>query len=276
MSGEHGVRTAEQRIAWTSTKVTAGLVFVFLMAPILAIMPLSFSSSIYLTYPLPGFSFRWYEEFLTSPAWMRALKNSMIIGVGSTILSMGLGTLAALGLHSWQSRYKPLVMAVVLSPMVVPMVITAVGAYFFFAPLGLTGNYLGLILVHAALAAPFVVVTVSATLQGFDTNLMRASASLGAPPHVTFLRVVLPLIAPGLASGALFAFGTSFDEVVCVLFLAGPEQRTLPREMFSGIRENISPTITAAAVVLTLFSVIFLATLEGLRRRNERLRGAIK
>lgn len=276
MSGEHGVRTLEQRIAWTSTRWVTGLVLVFLMAPILAIMPLSFSSSIYLTYPLPGVSLRWYEEFLTSPVWMRALKNSMIIGVGSTILSMILGTLAALGLNAWQSRFKPLVLAVVLSPMVVPMVITAVGTYFFFAPLGLTGNYAGLILVHTALAAPFVVVTVSATLQGFDMNLMRAAASLGASPHVTFFRVVLPLIAPGLASGALFAFGTSFDEVVTVLFLAGPEQRTLPREMFSGIRENISPTITAAAVILTGFSVLFLASLEWLRRRNEKLQGKAK
>jgi putative spermidine/putrescine transport system permease protein len=204
---------------------------------------------------------------------MTSLKNSMIIGVASTILSMVLGTSAALGLSQWKSRIKPLVLAVVLSPAVVPGVITAVGLYFFFAPIGLTGSYLGLILAHTALATPFVVITVSATLQSFDTNLARAAASLGASPLDGFRRVTLPLILPGLAAGALFAFATSFDEVVIVLFMAGPEQRTLPREMFSGIRENISPTITAAAVILTTVSVILLTTMEGLRRRNERLKG---
>ncbi|ALG72466.1 polyamine ABC transporter permease [Azospirillum thiophilum] len=273
MSANHSPQTASQRIAWIATIVSATLVFIFLMAPILAIVPLSFSSSTYLTYPLPGFSLRWYEEFLGSARWMNSLKNSMIIGVASAVLSMVLGTLASLGLAQWKSKWKPLVLAIVLSPMVVPVVITAVGVYFFFAPLGLTGNYLGLILVHTALATPFVVITVSATLQSFDMTLARAAASLGAPPLLTFRKVILPLILPGLASGALFAFATSFDEVVTVLFLAGPEQRTLPREMFSGIRENISPTITAVAVVLTVISVCMLSTLELLRRRNERLKG---
>ncbi len=275
MSANHSPQTASQRIAWIATIVSATLVFIFLMAPILAIVPLSFSSSTYLTYPLPGFSLRWYEEFLGSARWMNSLKNSMIIGVASAVLSMVLGTLASLGLAQWKSKWKPLVLAVVLSPMVVPVVITAVGVYFFFAPLGLTGNYLGLILVHTALATPFVVITVSATLQSFDMTLARAAASLGAPPLLTFRKVILPLILPGLASGALFAFATSFDEVVTVLFLAGPEQRTLPREMFSGIRENISPTITAVAVVLTVISVCMLSTLELLRRRNERLKGNV-
>ncbi|CAO3430879.1 ABC transporter permease [Azospirillum endophyticum] len=273
MSANQSPRTASQRIAWITTVVASTLVFIFLMAPILAIVPLSFSSSTYLTYPLPGLSLRWYEDFLGSARWMNSLKNSVIIGVSSAMLSMVLGTLASLGLAQWKSKWKPLVLAVVLSPMVVPVVITAVGVYFFFAPLGLTGNYLGLILVHTALATPFVVITVSATLQSFDMTLARAAASLGAPPLLTFRKVILPLILPGLASGALFAFATSFDEVVTVLFLAGPEQRTLPREMFSGIRENISPTITAVAVVLTVISVCMLSTLEILRRRNERLKG---
>lgn len=273
MSANHSPQTASQRFAWIATVVASTLVFIFLMAPILAIVPLSFSSSTYLTYPLPGLSLRWYEDFLGSARWMNALKNSVIIGVASSMLSMALGTLASLGLAQWKSKWKPLVLAVVLSPMVVPVVITAVGVYFFFAPLGLTGNYLGLILVHTALATPFVVITVSATLQSFDMTLAKAAASLGAPPLLTFRKVILPLILPGLASGALFAFATSFDEVVTVLFLAGPEQRTLPREMFSGIRENISPTITAVAVVLTVISVCMLSTLEILRRRNERLKG---
>jgi putative spermidine/putrescine transport system permease protein len=211
-------------------------VFIFLMAPILAIMPLSFSSGSYLTYPLPGLSLRWYEDFISSPRWMMSLKNSMIIGVASTVLSMGAGSGAV----------KEQVQAAGAGGRAVAgrraSVITAVGLYFFFAPIGLTGSYLGLILAHTALATPFVVIPVSATLQSFDMNLARAAASLGASPLYAFRRVVLPLILPGLASGALFAFATSFDEVVIVLFMAGSEQRTLPREMFSGIRENISPT----------------------------------
>lgn len=275
MSDNHAPRTLSQRLGWNGTVIAASLVFVFLMAPILAIVPLSFSSSTYLTYPLPGVSMRWYEDLFTSDKWMLSLKNSFIIGIASTVLSMVFGTLAALGLAQWKSRLKPLVMAVVLSPMVVPVVITAVGVYFFFAPLGLTGNYAGLILAHTALATPFVVITVSATLQSFDTNLSRAASSLGAPPLLTFRKVVLPLILPGVASGALFAFATSFDEVVMVLFLAGPEQRTLPREMFAGIRENISPTITAAAVILTIFSVALLSCLEWLRRRGEKLKASL-
>lgn len=273
MIGNQSVRTPSQRIAWTSTIIVSTVVFLFLVAPILAIMPLSFSSGSYLTYPLPGFSLRWYEEFVNSPKWMASLKNSMIIGIASTMLSMVLGTLAALGLAQWKSKFKPLVMAFVLSPVVVPAVITAVGLYFFFAPLGLTNSYLGLILAHTALSTPFVVITVGATLQSFDMNLARAAASLGASPLLTFRRVILPLILPGLVSGALFAFATSFDEVVMVMFMAGPDQRTLPREMFAGLRENINPTITAAAVILTTVSVILLATMEGLRRRNERLKG---
>ena len=274
MKADTSLRTPSQRVAWRATVIISTLVFIFLMAPILAIMPLSFNSGSYLTYPLPGLSLRWYDEFIHSPRWMNSLKNSMIIGVSSSALSVTLGTLAALGLAQWKSKLKPLVLALTLSPVVVPSVITAVGLYFFFAPIGLTGSYLGLILAHTALATPFVVITVGATLQSFDMNLSRAAASLGATPHYAFRRVILPLILPGLASGALFAFATSFDEVVIVLFMAGPDQRTLPREMFSGIRENISPTITAAAVVLTTISIILLGTLEGLRRRNERLKGA--
>ncbi len=265
-------RTAGQRLGWMGVVIVSGLVFFFLMAPVMAIIPLSFSSGGYLLYPLPGLSLRWYQEFLGSARWMMALRNSMVIGVSTTVLAMLLGTLAALGLSQWRSRLKPLVLAVLLSPMVVPVVITAVGLYFFFAPLGLTNSFAGLILAHTALAVPFVVVTVSATLQGFDQTLVRAAASLGATPLAAFRMVTLPLILPGIASGALFAFATSFDEVVVVLFMAGPDQRTLPREMFAGIRENISPAITAAAALLTLFSVALLAALEALRRRGERLR----
>lgn len=250
-----------------------GLVLFFLLAPILAIIPLSFSSGNFLTYPLPGLSLRWYNELLTSDKWLPALRNSLIVGVSSTILATGLGTLASMGLSRARFPMKPLVMGLLLSPMIVPVVIVAIGVYFAFAPLGLTNSHAGLIIAHTALGAPFVVVTVSATLAQFDTSLSRAAAGLGAPPLVAFRRVILPIIAPGVASGALFAFAASFDEVVVALMIAGPEQRTLPREMFIGIRESINPTITAVATVLILTSVVLLLCLETLRRRSERLAG---
>lgn len=266
-------RTLEERCWLALLYGASALVLFFLMAPILAIVPLSFNGGVFLTYPLQGLSLRWYHTFLNSPEWMRAVRNSLLIGSGATVLATTLGTLAALGLSRANFPGKGLVTAILLSPMIVPVVITAVGSYFFFAPLGLTSSYTGLILAHTALAAPFVVIPVSATLEGFDTNLARAGASLGAGPVTVFRRVVLPLIAPGVVSGALFAFATSFDEVVVVLMIAGPEQRTLPREMFSGLRENISPTITAAATLMILVAVGLLVALELLRRRNERLRG---
>lgn len=249
------------------------LVFLFLVAPILAVIPLSFNSSGFLTYPLDGFSWRWYEEVFTTPRWTRALRNSLFVDSCAALLATVLGTLAALGLALARFPGQSLVMGLAVSPMIVPVVITAVGVYFFFAPLGLTNSFAGLILCHTALGIPFVVITVSATLQGFDRTMMRAALSLGANPVTAFRRVMLPLIAPGVAAGALFAFNVSFDDVVVALLLAGPEQRTLPREMFSGIRENISPAITAVATILILIAATLLAALEALRRRGARLRG---
>ncbi|CAH0260172.1 Inner membrane ABC transporter permease protein YdcV [Pseudomonas sp. Bi70] len=261
-----------ERAWYYGLRLLCGLVLLFLVLPILVIVPLSFNSGTFLIYPMQGFSMRWYEDFFGSAGWMRALKNSMIIAPAATILAMILGTLAAIGLTRTEFRGKALVMSLLISPMVVPVVIVGVASYLFFAPLGLANGYLSLIVVHAVLGVPFVIITVSATLQGFNYNLVRAAASLGASPITAFRRVTLPLIAPGVISGALFAFATSFDEVVVTLFLAGPEQVTLPRQMFSGIRENLSPTIAAAATLLIGFSILLLLTLEWLRGRSEKLR----
>ncbi|MER0043875.1 ABC transporter permease [Pseudomonas sp. MGal98] len=261
-----------ERAWYYGLRLLCGLVLLFLVLPILVIVPLSFNSGTFLIYPMQGFSMRWYEDFFGSAGWMRALKNSMIIAPAATILAMILGTLAAIGLTRSDFRGKALVMSLLISPMVVPVVIVGVASYLFFAPLGLANGYLSLIVVHAVLGVPFVIITVSATLQGFNYNLVRAAASLGASPVTAFRRVTLPLIAPGVISGALFAFATSFDEVVVTLFLAGPEQVTLPRQMFSGIRENLSPTIAAAATLLIGFSILLLLTLEWLRGRSEKLR----
>lgn len=262
--------------------VFCGLVLLFLILPILIVIPISFNDSSFLSFPRGAWSLRWYEEFFLSDRWTAAVKNSIIIAFFSTILSTTLGTLAALGLSRANFPARALVMAVLISPMVVPIVITAAALYFFYAnplvvtqePLIILNNtYVGVILAHTLLATPFVVITVTATLTGFDQSMIRAGASLGAPPATVFRRVILPLISPGVISGALFAFVTSWDEVVVVLFVGSSDQRTLPRQMFSGIREMISPTITAAATVLISVAVVMLVTVELLRRRSEHLRG---
>lgn len=264
-----------ERIWYYTFRVLCALVLLFLVLPILVIIPLSFNASEFLLYPLTGFSLRWYQEFFNSAEWMNALKNSAIVAPSATVVATVLGTMASIGLTRARFRGKSLLMSALISPMVVPVVIVGVAGYLFFAPLGLTNGYGLLILTHAALGVPFVIITVSATLQGFNGNLLRAASSLGASPFHSFMRIMLPLIAPGVISGALFAFGTSFDEVVVTLFLAGPEQTTLPRQMFSGIRENISPTIAAVATILIAISVCMLLALEFLRGRAERLRTSL-
>ena len=262
-----------ERIWYYAFRIVCGLVLVFLMLPILVIAPLSFNADSFMLYPMSGFSLQWYEEFFTSPAWRQAFLNSCIVSPFATLLAMALGTPAAIGLTRIDFPGKALLTSILISPMVVPVVIVGVATYLVFAPAGLSGSYIGLILVHAALGVPFVITTVSATLQGFDFNLVRAAASLGANPLSAFFKITLPLVAPGVISGGLFAFGTSFDEVVVTLFLAGPEQTPPPGQMLAGTRENISPTIAAVATNLTVLSTLMLITLEWLRRRSERMRG---
>lgn len=252
--------------------LVGGLVIFFLMAPILAIVPLSFNSEPFFTYPMPGLSLKWYREFFESTVWLLSLKNSLIVAVAATILSTVLGTLAAIGLTRPECPARAVLTAILISPMIVPVVVSAVGIYYAFAAAGLLNSLTGLVLAHTALGAPFVVITVTATLQGFDQNLMRAAAGLGARPIAATRLVMLPLIAPGVLSGALFAFVTSFDEVVIALFIAGSEQRTLPRQMWSGVREQLSPTIAAVATMLIVLSTIFLLVMQWLQRRAERQR----
>ncbi|PID48619.1 MAG: polyamine ABC transporter permease [Proteobacteria bacterium] len=256
------------------------LIFLFLVGPLLVIIPLSFNTQPYFTFTPEmlsfdpeGYSLRWYQAFFASSKWMSAIKNSMIVAIASTLLATILGTIAALGLSSRYMPYKDLIMAILISPMIVPLIISAAAMFFFFSRIQLSQTYLGVILAHTALGIPFVVITVTATLSGFDHSLTRAAASLGASPVRTFFKVILPLVTPGVISGALFAFITSFDEVVVVLFIAGPQQTTIPIQMWSGIREEISPTILAVATLLVLLSIGLLITLELLRRRSERLRG---
>ncbi|MDK9695859.1 MAG: ABC transporter permease [Siculibacillus sp.] len=264
--------TTSERLSGRLLAAVAVATAIFLVAPILAIVPLAFSDGEFLVYPIRGYSLKWMEAFFSSEKWAMAVKNSFFIGSLSAALATVLGTMAAIGLSRTDFLGKNVLTGFVLSPLVVPIVIYAVGLYFFFAPLGLTQSYTGIVLAHAALGAPFVVVTVSASLSGFDHNLMRAAASLGASPLLAFRRVMLPLVLPGVVTGALFAFAASFDEVVTVLFLAAPEQRTIPREMFSGLRESLSPIIAAASAVMIVIAVLLLAAVELLKRRAQRMR----
>lgn len=309
-----------ERVWYYTYLVICGLIFLFLIAPIIIVIPLSFNAEPYFSFTEKmvkfdpeGYSLRWYDTLLTlghptpdaprdsawwstvweRATWVQAAKNSFWVGIWATILATTLGTIAALGLSRPEMPYRRLIMAVLISPMIVPIIIIAVGMSFFYAQacvapdtalgsvLGvflsnkgcLVNSHLGIIIAHAVLGIPFVIITVTATLSGFDQSLIRAAHSLGANPRVTFFKVVMPLILPGIISGALFAFVTSFDEVVAVLFIAGPEQQTIPRQMFNGIREAISPAILSVATILVTFSVCLLIAVELLRRRSERMRG---
>lgn len=261
-------------------RLTAWSVLLFLVMPILVIVPLSFNEQPFFSFTEgmlrldpDAYSLEWYEAIWSDLKWTLAIQNSFIIAILATIVATALGTVAAVGLSHPAMPFRGPIMALLLSPMIVPLIIIAAGMFFFYTRFNLVGTYFGLVIAHAALGIPFVIITVTATLAGYDTRLTDAALGMGATPVRAFRDVTLPLIRPGVISGALFAFVTSFDEVVIVLFLAGPEQRTIPRQMFSGLREQINPTILAVATLLILISIALLVTLELLRRRTERLRG---
>jgi putative spermidine/putrescine transport system permease protein len=268
---------------WHYTYLTiCGLVFFFLIAPLFVILPLSFNAEQYIHFSEKmlaldpeGFSLRWYKDMIwgTKNPWGLATKNSLIIAFFATIGSTILGTVAALGLSSRHMPYKAAFMALLISPMIVPLIISGTAIFFFMAKVGLAATHTGIILSHIILGTPFVVITVTATLSGFDHSVTRAASSLGSNPVNTFMKVTLPLITPGVISGALFAFVTSFDEVIVVLFLAGLENTTIPIQMWVGLREQLSPTILAVATCLIIMSTLILVSAELLRRRSERLRG---
>ena len=283
--------TPAQRIWHYGYLGFCAFVLFFLVAPLIVVIPLSFTSSAFLSFTPEmlrldpeGYSIRWYRMLIgdcTGPTittvcsdkWKIGAINSLFIAVFATLLSTGFGTLAALGLSRPEMPYRKAIMALMISPLIVPLIITASGMFLFFSKVDLAFSFLGLILAHAVLGLPFVVITVTATLTGFDASLTRAALSLGSNPIRNFFKIQMPLILPGVISGALFAFITSFDEVVVVLFVGGPEQLTLPRQMWAGIRQEISPTILSAATVLVLVAILLLTSVELLRRRSERLRG---
>jgi len=280
------------QVLWHYTfRVICGAIFTFLITPILVVLPLSFNAQDFFTFTPEmlafdpeGYSLKHYRDFFTNNEWQRSFKNSLIIAPIATVISVSLGTLAAIGLSQSHVPGRRAIMAILISPMIVPLIISATGMFFFYsvignwmeASLGLPKNFVGyvkVVLAHSVLGIPFVIITVTATLVGFDRSLTRAASNMGAGPVRTFFKVQMPLILPGVISGGLFAFITSFDEVVVVLFVGSASQKTLPWQMFTGLREQISPTILAVATILVVMSIILLATVEFLRRRSERLRG---
>ncbi|MFT5341260.1 MAG: putative spermidine/putrescine transport system permease protein [Paracoccaceae bacterium] len=269
------------QVLWHFTfRVICGFIFGFLITPILVVLPLSFNAQDFFTFTPEmlrfdpaGYSLKHYRDFLTNSDWQSSLRNSLIIAPMATVLSVTFGTLAAIGLSQQHMPFRRAIMAILISPMIVPLIISAAGMYFFYSRVGLQGTYMGVVLAHAVLGIPFVIITVTATLVGFDSSLTRAAANMGANPVTTFFRIQMPLILPGVISGGLFAFITSFDEVVVVLFVGSAGQKTLPWQMFTGLREQISPTILAVATILVVVSICLLTVVELLRRRSERLRG---
>lgn len=269
-----------ERLWYYAYIIICALIFLFLIIPILVVLPLSFNALPYFTFTKEmlqfdpdGYSLRWYNDLFSDQEWMSAIANSFFIATISTVISTSLGTLAALGLSRRNMPARAFITAILISPMIVPLIITAAALFSFYARMDLSQTFFSIIMSHVVLGTPFVVITVTAALSSFPERLIRASASLGANQVTTFFRVILPLVLPGVISGALFAFVTSLDEVVVVLFLAGPEQTPMTVRMFSGLREEISPTILAVATILVAISILLLTTLEMIRRRGERMRG---
>ena len=283
---------SQGQVLWHYTfRIICGVVFVFLITPILVVMPLSFNAQDFFTFTPKmlqfdpeGYSLKHYRDFFTNNEWQRSFKNSLLIAPIATLVSVSLGTLAAIGLSQSHVPFKRAITAILISPMIVPLIISATGMFFFYShvgnfledTMGLDKNFVGyvkVILAHSVLGIPFVIITVTATLVGFDNSLTKAAANMGANPVKIFFKIQMPLILPGVIAGGLFAFITSFDEVVVVMFVGSTNQKTLPWQMFTGLREQISPTILAVATILVVISIALLITLEMLRRRSERLRG---
>ena len=272
---------SQGQVLWHYTfRIICGVVFVFLITPILVVMPLSFNAQDFFTFTPKmlqfdpeGYSLKHYRDFFTNNEWQRSFKNSLLIAPIATLVSVSLGTLAAIGLSQSHVPFKRAITAILISPMIVPLIISATGMFFFYShvgnfledTMGLDKNFVGyvkVILAHSVLGIPFVIITVTATLVSFDNSLTKAAANMGANPVKIFFKIQMPLILPGVIAGGLFAFITSFDEVVVVMFVGSTNQKTLPWQMFTGLREQISPTILAVATILVAISIALLITLE--------------
>jgi putative spermidine/putrescine transport system permease protein len=266
--------TRRRRVGWT-LRIAVGAVLCYLIFPIAIVVPVSFSSGSYLRFPPPGFGLRWYQNFFERSDWIDSAELSLAIGIAVMLLATVLGTPAAIALVRSQFNGRGLINSFIISPLIAPAIIVAIGIYFFYAQLGMIGNPISLVIAHTCLAVPFVVINVSASLYGFDERLEYAAMSLGATPWRTFWQVTFPIIRPGVLAGALFAFITSFDELVIALFVSGTTAVTLPRKMWESIQFEIDPTIAAASTMLVAVTGALFLTADLLRRRADHLRTEI-
>ncbi|RUW98981.1 ABC transporter permease [Mesorhizobium sp. M8A.F.Ca.ET.059.01.1.1] len=230
---------------------------------------MSVGTSPYIEFPPQGFTFKWYQQYISDPDWMAATWFSVRIAAATTLSATVIGTLAAVALVRGRLPGKEFLQALTLAPLIVPHIVIAVALYLFFAPLGLVGNFYGFVIAHSMLAVPYVVITVSASLQRFDANLELAALNCGASRLQAFFHVVLPNIWPGVAAGAVFAFLASFDEATVAFFISGIEGKTITRKMFEDIDFNLTPVIAAVSTILTLVSLVLMGAIEIARRRSE-------
>lgn len=251
--------------------VPALLVAVWMAVPPLLVIPMSLTDRRSFSFPPDSFSLRWYREFFTDPAWLSSLQASLSIAMQVTVVSVLLGTLGAFGLVRGRFQGRRLVEVLGLAPLVVPLVVFGLGSYALFLRWGLVGTPLGFVAAHSVLAVPYVIITVSSNLRTLDTDVESAAAVLGAGPWRVFRRITLPAIAPSMLAGGLFAFVTSFDEVVVALFISSPDLRTLPVEMYSSVTRDIDPTIAAASTLILMASTaLILVSTRFLFRSAER------
>lgn len=251
--------------------VFAIIIIIWLVLPTLVIVPMSFNEAPSFNFPPKGFSTRWYENFFTDASWMKALGSSLQVAILTTIVATTVGVLASLGLSKVKFRGKSLVEGYFLLPMIVPGIVLAVGLYSLFLRMNLLGTLPGFVLAHTIVAMPLVITNVMASLAGFDTRLEQASASLGASRMRTFFSITLPLIAPGVTAGALFAFVTSFDEVILSLFIQSPSLQTLPVKIYNSVTQTNDPTVAAVAVLTMVVSVVVMLSAQFATRKRKRV-----
>jgi len=234
-----------------------GVIYFFLMLPLLVVFPISLSSAPYMQFPPPGLSWQWYERYLDDPQWIDATVRSLYVGLATAVLALALGVPLAFSLVRGKFFGRGLLERIAMAPVIVPTIILSVSVYGLFAKLKLIGEWYGLVVAHTVLALPFVVLVMVAGLRDFDRALEQAAEGLGASRWRTLWRITLPLVRPSLVSAALLAFITSFDEVVVALFLAGPNM-TLPKKMFDNIMMEIDPTIAAVSVLQIILVTVVL------------------
>lgn len=261
MDGTYPAGAGSRGLAWATA--------LYLVLPILIVLPVALTDQRYLSLPEHGISFQHFRTVLTSPEWLGSIWQSFTIAIAATALAVTAGTLCAIGCWRISRRATDLIRVVMLLPLIIPSIVYAIGLYRYFGPLGLLDRFLGVVIAHGVTGIPYVIITVSTALAAFDPRLEQAARGMGASLSQTLRWVILPRIAPGIFSGAIFAFIHSWDELVMVLFIASRDVFTLPRRIWDGINENLDPAMAAVAVLLIFFTLLLLLADRALRRRNE-------